>query len=198
METQLMTKEEFIKYIEENQHLETVDITVGDLNGVDIDGFIEYWHFSEDIVRNRYLKRALESYLLELEREKNRVYLAQELVSVDSTDEEYEKFKEEFFSEIGAEVKSVNKVKDALDWYRISFKDLEGEQVEKYVFIGQTKHLKEFVTDQDKRTGVYSIFIKLKADGYGFEGALVYNKNQKYFFTGEGPFEWNIIFNGIE
>ena len=197
MEIQLLTVEEFIKCIEENQHLEAVDITVDDLEGIDIEGFIEYGHFTKDSFGRRYLRNALESYLVHVEDEKLLEYLAHELVSVDSTDEEYEKFKQKFIPAIDGKIISSGKYKDLIDWYRVIFKDSDGKERTEYMWIGQTKYLDKFVTSRSESSGVYYIQIPMDSSGFGYEGSFHYNKNKKFFYTG-GKFEWGIMFFEME
>ena len=197
MEIVLMTREEFIKYIEENQDMETVDITAGDLEGIDIDGFIAYGYFSEENVGRGYLRNALESYLDHLESERLSVYLAHEIVSIESTDSEYDEFRARFIVSItDGKIIASGKEIDLIDYYRMSYEDLEGKTMTEYMWVGQTKHFDKFVIrDED---GVSLIQIPWDSSGFGYEGPFFYNKSQKYFLTGNGKLEWGILFTEME
>ena len=199
IEIVLMTKEEFINYIEENQDLETVDITVGDLDGIDIDDFIAYWNFTEEVIGHRYLKKALETYLQDIEDQNRSAYFAHEIVNVDSTDEEYTEFLDRFIASItDGEILASGKEKDVVDHFRVYYEDSDGKEMSENMWIGQTKYLDEFGTRCVEPSGIYLIQIPWDSSGFGYEGQLFYNKNQKFFMTGDGKFEWGIQFTEME
>ena len=196
----LMTKEEFLIFIEENQDLETVDITVDDLVGIDIDDFIAHWHLTKDVVDTTFLKNALEWYLRDIENQTLIAYLATELVSVDSTDEEYKAFLGKFISSIDGMI-IWSGGEDLVGWYRVTFEaetyaHPEGEEKTEYMWILQTKNLSDFGTRLSD-SGTYLIQIPWDSSGLGYEAGFFYNKNQKFFFTG-GKFEWGIQFTEME
>jgi hypothetical protein len=198
MEIILMTKDEFIQYIEENQHLDTVDITVHDLDGVDIDGLITYGYLSKENVGRGYLKNALESYLSHLEGEAQKIYLAQKIISVESTGKEYLDFKERFFSVIGVKASSGGGPQEFLDFHEIYFRDSNGKDASGYLWMGQTKNLAALHPRLNERSGTYLLTVLIDSDGFGGEMSFSYNKNKKFFFTGDGPFEWIATFTGME
>ena len=187
-----MTKEEFINYIENNE----VGVTLNDFEGIDIDDFIRREFFSVDNISSYNLVVALEGYLQKLEDDRLMAYLAKELVSVDSTDEEYKEFLGKFISSIDGKIVSSGIENDFINWYRISWKESDGENRTEYMRIGQTKYLERYGT-RCTDAGVYLLQIQWDSSGLGYEDPLFYNKNQKYFYAG-GKFEWGIQFTEME
>ena len=189
MEIQLITKEELLKFIKENQDSETVDITVDDLEGVDIDGFVARWHFTKDNIAGLFLKTKLDTYLLEIEAKGQPTYIAQELVSVNSTDAEYREFKEKFIASVDNYFDHKGKVKSYLDRYHVYYNDLDGEEIWDYLYIGQTKYLDQFDTmkqgDPDNDSCYYEILLPVDSEGLTYVQGFYYNKNKKYFMVSD-------------
>jgi hypothetical protein len=187
-ESGLMTKEELIEFIENNQHLVTVDITVEDLEGVDVDGLIARYHFTKEVIGHRYLRTAVDGYLNYLESKRRAVFMAQEIVSVDSTDEEYGAFREKFISSVSNKVKYIGKV-GYLDQYWLYYTRPDGEESSSDMFIGQTKYLEEYSTGKycyGKNPDEFRFFvihIPWDSDGMVFEQGISYNKDRKYFLA---------------
>ena len=112
MEEKLLTKEEFIQLIEEND----VGVTIEDFNNVDIDDFIAHYHismetFNKFISGDFILSGILEGYI-ELaphwqKEQQLAPYLVQELKYVDSTDEEYMDFISRYFKAIGQNAEQI-------------------------------------------------------------------------------------------
>ena len=206
MEEQLMAKEELLTFIEENQNLETVDITVDDLKDIDVDAYIRYWHFRTiDDIQNVFLRRTLESYLASIESQNRAAYMAQELLSVESTDEEYEKFKEVFISSVDGHLDYKGKEYTYLDLYYTYYNGPDGEETWEYLYIGQTKYLNQFSTEKynDARDifGYYKIHLPVDSEGLTYVQGFCYNKNQKYFmvtYQFEPFFDMIKIFTAME
>ena len=186
----LITKEELIEFIENNQHLETVDITVEDLDGIDINDFILHWHFTKEIIGHRYLQSAIDGYKNYLKGIERAAFMAQEIVSVDSTEEEYVTFREKFISSISVSAKIKYIGKDGpLDQYELYYTKPDGEETSTYMFIGQTKHLGEYGIgkynygkDPDEFR-YYVIYIPWDSEGMVYEQGISYNKDRKYFLA---------------
>jgi len=175
MEFTFMTKEEFITYIDTND----TDVTLEDFDGIDIDDFISQSYFSKENISHYSLAVALDDYLRRMERQRRAAYMAQEIVSVDSSDVEYEKFRDQLILSIGGGVESAGK-HNTLDVYQVSYTDSGGKKTWDYIYIGQTKHLKKYSTIRDN-AGYYIIQLPMDSEGLYFTSGFCYSKNKKYF-----------------
>jgi len=150
-EIKLMTKEEFIKYIEENQHLETVNITLDDLKCIDIDDFIAYCQFTKEDIDGFYLKYALELYLENLKYMKLERHMSSEIISVSSSAEEFEAFIEEYFKKVNRPYKNTSKDRYGIDNFDIS---IDGKEYR--IRVGRTQNLGDYETEKNNN-GFYCI-----------------------------------------
>ena len=178
-DTNYMTKEEFLQYIKENQHLETVDITVEDLNGVDIDDFIMYSRFSKEDIDGFFLKYALESYLRDLKYRKLEPYMAIELTSADSTDEEFKTFKDKYFNIIGLAYEH-----EFVDEYGIDNYRFQVDEKKHTIGLGKTQNLGDCKIDKNNK-GFYCVEYIQDQSGLMLSMPIYYSKNAKYFILAD-------------
>jgi hypothetical protein len=170
----LLSREEFIEFINENQHLDNVNITEDDLEGIDIEDFIKSSSMNKDSIKRYGLMQAIERYQEELKWRILEPFVAYDLKSVESTDEEFIKFKKRFFEEV--DIRSEYLLTDdfMIDRFYIYYKGRNQS-----VLIGQTKNLeKANITKQDN---VYCVTYILDASGYTHWAPIQYSKNSKYF-----------------
>jgi hypothetical protein len=197
MNEPLITKDELLKYIQENQNKETVDITVEDLEGIDIEDFIEFWHLTKDNIKDSFLKIIVDRYKEHLIWEENAKIFAREIVNVDSTEEEFQEFIKIFLSAIDKKIVYSDKM-DGFIWL-----DINNEK-ETTLYIAQTKNINElsigFLTPS--ASTLLEAVIGNGPEGAGMLGNLVYNKNEKYMLFAhpyEGPlFEYAKVFHVLE
>jgi len=182
-EYELISKEKFIEYIENND----VDVTMEDFKDVDIEDFIATNHITEEWVKRLNLSVLLEHYLAVLESNKRPTYLAREIVSVDSTDEEFKEFKNRFIYNVNGLVgdfEYAGSFDQYLTIYAFDYIDEDREESRERLYIGQTKYLGEYVTSNyDNPDWCYVIFLPMSSDGLVYEQSFSYNKDKKYFLV---------------
>jgi hypothetical protein len=103
----LLTKEEFLRKVLENE--DALGVTVADFDDIDVDDFIENRKLTEEsftsfITGERIFKGAYNAYIENLPRRRVHALLQPKLRTANSTDEEYDIFKERFIERIGVEV----------------------------------------------------------------------------------------------
>ena len=193
MSERLITADELLEYIQTHD----VGLSSDDFNGIDIDDFISYWSFRPSSI-DLLWEKSLESYLEHLVFDERAVYMATEKFSVESTDEEYKKFIEEFFNEINKEVVSSNKA-HGFYWY-----DINNDGKQMTLYITQTKGIDNlvFLDLQSTYPELLEVFVADGPDGAGTSGNLCYSKNKKYMMLAnlydEKLFEYVKVFCEIE
>jgi len=126
MEEPLLTKEEFLRRVSENE--EALGVTIADFNDIDVDDFIEFRKLTETdleafIAGRRIFSAVFESYVSGIERRRVLKYAERELTVKDSTDEEFEEFKAVFFESIGGVTEATSSQRESvvgnefIQWY---------------------------------------------------------------------------------
>ena len=196
MEFDFMTKKEFIDYIETHD----TGVTVEDFEGIDIDDFIHKRFLTNDNIYRFNLVSALEAYLRNLEAENRAVYFAQEIVSVESTDAEYEMFIKKFIAATGLKIEAIDTF-DGLDPFYAYYEDEDGKEKWQYIYIGQTKNFSQIDVDYKEGDGYGYPVIIIRNGDMGSENRFCYNKNKKYFlisYLNDDVFDLEEIFTAME
>lgn len=169
-ETNYMSKEEFIEYIETHD----VDITVDDLSNIDVDDFLCFLGYTSGMVfsEDYSFKLAIRFYLNNLEHRVFEPFMAKEIISVPSTDIEYEDFKGVFLGSIDKPYEFRYTDDFGLDTYNIVI-----EQKNYQIKIGQTQNLDKCHLEKT-HDGFYGVYYK---GDPGVTQPIIYSKNHKYF-----------------
>jgi hypothetical protein len=173
-----MTKEEFIEFVS----LRNLNVTVEDFSDIDLDDFIHEQFMTKGLfdvedVEKFDFKDSLKWYKKKLEHKKLEPYMAKEIICVDSTDEEYGFFKEEYFRTIDSsyQVSLLHVDEYGLDNYSI----FTGEKSHR-IQIGQTQNLEKCYTTKNNAE-FYCVTYIIDASGLQVSIPIIYNKNSKYF-----------------
>ena len=197
MNNLLLTKEEFLRIILENE--EALGFALEDFTDFDVEGFIEKYRITETrmgyyIEDKDYFSRRFKGYSRQITGEKINEYRPQELASVDSTVEEFETFKANYFERIG-DVQSLEGGNDKPGSFHHAraviggltegymWEDGEGE-VTTFV-MGRTKHFDQLNEDYwywDFREDPIRVFIYF-GDGTGYGPRFFISKNGKFFIA---------------
>ncbi|MCL2634143.1 MAG: hypothetical protein FWD34_06470 [Oscillospiraceae bacterium] len=170
---ELITAEELLQYIEDND----VGLTEEDFEGVNIDDFIVHWHINNENLSKFILKNILESYRDYIQNKQNFEFVAKELISINSTDEEFDAFIILYFKAIGKESNHLGKYKTSVP---IEVYEILDEDDRYVVWIGKTEIIEQF---QIKETAFgLEIFIPEGMDNsFGSNHMFCYNKDNKFF-----------------
>ena len=189
MAEQLLTSDELLRFINENQHQKNVDISVDDLKGIDIDDFIKSNQISMGYVKIIGLKHVLEKYRETLNLKVLEPFIAYEIKSIDSTGDEYKRFKEEFFKKAGLKGELLH-----TDIFEIDHFDIIIGEKNHRIRIGQTKNL-DNIDIEKNNFGVYCVTYVLDSSGFKNWAPIYYSKNAKYFILGtmQNEFENDLI-----
>ena len=136
----IFTKEEFIEYINAHNDLRLSEKDFSD-NNIDIEEFIEYYNLSKEKVEilQLDLKSIVEEFAWGEISKAIKAYLPQKLIIADSTNEEYERFKDNYFRSIG---KAPEFGRQLDDFEKGSLK--EGTETSEFI-IGQTIYINQFI-----------------------------------------------------
>ena len=196
MEEKLLTKEEFIQLIKEND----VDVTVQSFDGVDMDEFIAYYYISKEVFDEFIsggfnLRRNLEGYIenAPLREEKKRMdpYLVRELKYIESTDNEYKEFIDKYFEalqvnaekykeENGVEIYELNIEGNGTTYFRfcrtskskkLELSKGEKDDEENYMIIQYSGDMNYYLDIYYSKSGKYLMYFDGNA-GYSFEERL--------------------------
>ena len=134
-EIDYITKEELFEYIETHD----AGVTIEDFEGIDMEEFIKSgggFRAGNEISPNYNFISAIEMYWYKKEIERIEPYLAYEIKMVDSTDEEFEEFKERFVKIIEESGRAIYPIER---WSGNGFMiELKNNSYE--IMIGQTKY----------------------------------------------------------
>ena len=168
-----MSKEEFFEYITTHE----VDVTVDDFSDVDIDDFIrvEGLVSGMEFHETYSFRIALGFYLYNLDNRKFEPFMAREIKSIPSTDEEFVYFKEIFFKEIDKPYESYSEDQFGLSNYTI----IAGE-TKFYIKIGQTMYFDKCMLVKNNQ-GFYCVYYE---GDPGVARTIIYSKSSKYFILG--------------
>ena len=159
LRNQILTSEEFLRIVSENE--EALGLTVDDFADFDVDDFIVNNSITETrmgyfIDDSDYFLRHYKMYSRQILGEKINRYRPQELLSIDSTVEEFEIFKEKYFERIGSvQLTSETDSGQGFSGQRRATIDgltegytCENEEDGVFTFvIGQTKHIDQLNED---------------------------------------------------
>ena len=194
-----MTKEEFAQMLNERD----ISLTLDDFEGIDIEDFIQEGIITvgladaPDSEIQQYLETALESYKRNAELKEKANYMAREIISIESTDEEYAMFLEEFFAAIDKELPIPFNKQSGFDLFRI-----EEEKVID-LYIAQTMYIQEMdiYNNPNRHEELLEVFISSDSGSVGISGNFCYNKTKKFMMLtniqDDYLFEYAKIFCGI-
>lgn len=181
-----LTKEEFLSYIEKNN----TGLSVDDFTGIDIDDFLDYTRFTVKSIETSNIKNMFESYKRKLKDREFDPYRAKEIISVKSSDKEYDSFKKAFFDLLDAQIEYVGKNQYLTDIYRLTFNDrVIGLK------IGRTQDFDscEFHTYPDGILGIREL-----PDDDSPYSYFLYTKNKKYYLLTSPILDINKAFSELD
>ena len=194
MKSEFITKEDFIKYIQTHD----IGLSVEDFEFIYIEDFIVHWHITKDNIESNLSKIVSEGYYLEdIEQGKKAKYMAREKYSVDSTNEEFERFTTEFFKAINKEVLRTGK-EFGFTWFDIN------DNRHQYLWFAQTKDINGFYffNNPNSYPKLLEVVIENGPDGAGIISNFCYSKNKKFIMLAsiddEQLFEYVKVFCEID
>jgi hypothetical protein len=178
MSDQFMTSDELISFINENQHLENVNITIDDLTGIDLLNFIEFNYINIERAKKLSLRNMLDRYRNDQFYKFLDPFAAYELKINESTDKEYSMFKDELFSKVRIKGKYL-----LVDEFNVEHYDFIYEGNNERVRIGRTKNFE--TTDITLNNAkIHCVTYVLDSSGFTNWAPIYYSKNAKYFILG--------------
>lgn len=189
----LLSDDEFLRIVSENEDI--LGMTVADFDGIDIqdfliDRFISWESLEHGIDRfiphmgGRSLRDSFESYLRNLSYRRVSAFLALELRTEESTDEEFELFKADFFERLGGEVSShydrFNTVR-ILESASEEFIFDDGENP-RLLTIGRTMYIERLKQENGWKVSENPVFVTLSfGDDTGWEEGMHISRCGKFF-----------------
>lgn len=183
MNEPLLTKEEFLEKVRGNETV--LGVTVEDFEEVDVDAFIasrsiRHSTFDYYVTGDGNLRLILANYISMIEDEKINAYRPQKLLTVESTDAEYEAFKKKYFENIGGVIQ-VTEFFKGFDYGE----EFEMQNLDQKFLIGRTMDL-EKVNDNRWRFREDDFCIVMTGVGSGggdtiLNFYLYFTKNGKFF-----------------
>jgi len=183
MNEPLLTKEEFLKKVSASEKI--LGASLKDFKDIDIDDFIKERNLTETsfswyTTGRIKFKPTIELYIAKLKNRKIEAYLPQKLETANSTDEEYEKFKDEYF-------KSFKSMPNYICDYKFKFEDYEVKEGKETVrfMIGRTMYINQFL----EQNAAWKLFENPCSFDYAWEkGAsqmlpLYLSKTGKFFIA---------------
>ena len=181
----LLTKEEFLRKVSENE--DALGVTVADFDDIDVEDFIENRRLTEEsfamfITGGRIFKGAYDVYILNLPRRRAHAFLQPKLIIANSTDEEYEIFKERFIERIGFEVSPwtrrdtqiVDGVSEGFEFINIDG-EVDGFTIGRTMYINQLERIGWQISEDP----VWATIPSGGGTAYGMP--MFISKNGKYF-----------------
>ena len=193
MEEKLLTKDEFIQLIKEND----VGVTIENFNGVDINDFIFKYNINKELFEeisedvNFTLGYLLEMYIEDLpywqKEQQLAPYLVQELKYVESTYEEYMDFISRYFKAIGQSAEQIRTEDNGVLVYSYEIKNSG------YFLYGfcQTSKSKKLPISRGEKDKDKNYTIKLYSGDESYYKNIYYSKSGKYlmYYDGNGKIE---------
>lgn len=132
----LATGQELLEYIKDND----IGLTEKDFEGIDIDDFIKHCYITSERLGRFNLKTLVKSYKDYNYHEQRAGIMAKEIISVDSTDEEYQAFVEAYLKELNKETLFIGTNNSMLlDVYTVIAEDARYR-----ISIGKTKNMGKY------------------------------------------------------
>ena len=193
MEEKLLTKDEFIQLIKEND----VGVTIESFNGVDINDFIFKYNINKELFEeisedvNFTLGYLLEMYIEDLpywqKEQQLAPYLVQELKYVESTYEEYMDFISRYFKATGQPAAQIRIEDNGVLLYGY---EIEGSGYFLYGFC-QTSKSKKLPISRGEKDKDKNYTIKLYSGDESYYKNIYYSKSGKYlmYYDGNGKIE---------
>jgi len=190
MNERLITKEELFEYIQTHD----VGLTIDDFEGIDVEDFLAFWQFSPSNIGDYLCKASLEIYLNSLNINERLYYFAEEKISVDSTDEEFEKSIKDFFATISVNIKS-SYYDETSKFYRYEITNYD------YIYIARTKDINEISIGYDPNWHPELLVAYIPYGDAKISGNICYSKNKKYMLLAnpldDQLFEYVKVFSEI-
>jgi hypothetical protein len=181
-----LTKEEFLAYIENNN----TGVRKDDFDNIDLDDFLDYTQLTAKYIGTSNIKKMLESYKTALKFMELEPYKSKEIVSVNSSDKDYDLFKKSFFGLLGTESEYIGKNDYLIETYYVT---LNNERIR--LCIGRTQNfgLCELYTFPDGTIGIR----ESPSDDSPYYH-FCYSKNKKYFMFTTPSVDVNRAFCNVE
>ena len=191
MEEKLLTKDEFIQLIKEND----VGVTIENFNGVDIDEFIAHYQISTQIfnkfITGDFILSGILEGFIELtphwqKEQQLAPYLVQELKYVESTYEEYMDFISRYFKATGQPAAQIRIEDNGVLLYGY---EIEGSGYFLYGFC-QTSKSKKLTISRGEKDKDKNYTIKLYSGDESYYKNIYYSKSGKYlmYYDGNGEY----------
>jgi len=185
MNEPLLTKEEFLRLASENENL--LGVIVSEFEDIDLDDMIQYLKMSKSMFRSfttggLIFEAIFESYVSGIERRKIQAHRATVRREVDSTDEEYEEFKNRFFEKIGGttQIPSDYRVFARRHDFTEEFFFQEGDRTLSFL-IGRTMYFERLETLEGWEFPESNFQVFMPVDSAEFGATVYISKNGKYF-----------------
>ncbi|MCL2634142.1 MAG: hypothetical protein FWD34_06465 [Oscillospiraceae bacterium] len=171
-EPELITAEELLQYIRDND----VGLTEEDLEGVNIDDFIQRYEYTHESIANGRvsLDVMLNVYKKRIYNEKLSEIYAKEIISIDSTDEEFDIFIKKYLEIIGEEY-----VHSAI-YQRMNYYSFVLEEGDYNMYIGRTKFINEYDIKNSGLFGESEIYFS--SSDMQWRSEFCYSADNKFFF----------------
>jgi len=173
MDERLITKEELFEYIQTHN----VGLTIEDFKGIDVEDFISYCYFTTSSIR-QLSRKSLDDYLEELEWRVRISFFAKEKFSVDSSDEEYQKFLNDFFKAINKDV-IASYFDDQSGFYRY---ELAGKE---YLYISRTKDIDQIAIGTNPIIDLELLVAFIPHGDARIRENFCYSRNKKYMLLAD-------------
>ena len=169
----LVTLDVFLEYLETND----VGITEEDLEGVDIEAFIEAGALTEDRLGRFNLKTLINAYKQNMSRKARESIFARDIKSVNSTDEEYEAFIKAYFEGVGKEGSYMGS-EGGLDRYDIIIEDSRY-----FLYIGKTKNIDQYQIISGSEAREYCLLSIPTGSDEGLSLPFCYSNGDKFLLA---------------
>ena len=164
MEVVLATEEELLEYYS------SIGLTEQDLADIDIEDLINEYSIPSGNLEALRPERFLDSYRLRKANQERGKILATEIISVDSTDAEYESFLKAYLAAIDGETIDVN-------YYDNLYNFMAGNGWQSS--IGRTKDIENFDVRLDEGSGFY--YIDIPSGELTMSSTFCYSADKKFF-----------------
>lgn len=183
-EMTLMTKEELIEYWENSDWLGEGSGWEEAFDGIDLDEYIKERSVTWGMIERGWPPESfLSGYKLEKQIQRELAIMAKEIISADSTDEEYEAFVAAFMEAVGKEFYYLGTYDSDFFRYLRGY-NIVYEKAREPIYIGRTKYIDEYdITENLTGYGAGTMQIRLPFGELIFTDYFCYSHDNKFFLV---------------